>query len=285
MPDLWSRRSLLKLASLALPSGGFSFRAPMAGMKPEEKNDSAGREPVMDQFPTQPPELAREMVTVSHFDLKRVRELVEARPSLARASWDWGFGDWESCLGAASHMGNRPIAEYLISKGARPSLFSAAMLGQLEVVKAFVAASPHAERIRGPHGISLLAHAKAGGEQARPVFEFLQSLGDADADPPVPLSDSEIVAVTGTYSFGIGASQQIDVTPERRESVSPMYSPVTWTRKGMMGRPLAHLGDRAFYPAGAPSVRIRFEEKGASMVMTIYDPDVVLVAQRKQSPK
>jgi hypothetical protein len=285
MPDRWSRRSLLKLVSLALPFGGFSFRPRMAGFEPAEKDDSSGREPVTDQFPTQPPELAREMVTVSHFDLKRVWELVEARPSLARASWDWGFGDWESALGAASHMGNRPIAEYLISMGARPSLFSAAMFGQLEVVRALVAASPHAQRIRGPHGITLLAHARAGGEQSRPVFEFLQSLGDADADPPVPLSDSEIAGLAGTYLFGIGASQQIDVTPERRESVSSMYSPLTWTRKGMMGRPLIHLGDRCFSPAGAPSVRIRFVEQGASVVMTIYDPEVVLVAQRKQSPK
>jgi hypothetical protein len=284
MPDRWSRRGLLKLASLALPFGSFSFR-PRAGVELSGKDNSSGREPVTDQFPTQPPELAREIVTVSHFDLKRVKELVEARPSLARASWDWGFGDWESALGAASHMGNRPIAEYLISMGGRPSLFSAAMLGQFEVVKAFVAASPQVQRTRGPHGISLLAHAKSGGETARPVFEFLQSLGDADANAPVPLSDSEIAGLAGTYLFGIGASQQIDVTPERRESVSTMYSPVTWTRKGMMGRPLVHLGDRSFYPAGAPSVRIRFTEEGESMVMTIYDPGVVLIAQRKPGPK
>jgi hypothetical protein len=192
------------------------------------------------------------MVTVAHFGLKRVKELVEARPSLARAAWDWGFGDWESALGAASHM---------------------------------IAANPHADRIRGPHGISLFAHAKAGGEAARPVFEFLQSLGDADADPPVPLSDSEIAALAGTYVFGFGASEQIDLTAERREGMSSMYSPVTWTRKGMMGRPLVHLGDLVFYPAGAPSVRIRFEEEGSSIVMTIYDPLVVLVARRRQEPK
>jgi hypothetical protein len=81
-------------------------------------------------------------------------------------------------------MGNRPIAEYLISKGARPSLFSAAMLGQLDLVKAFVAAQPGVQRIRGPHSISLLAHTKAGGEAARPVLAFLQSLGDATLTRP-----------------------------------------------------------------------------------------------------
>jgi hypothetical protein len=276
MPKVRSRRSLLKLASVALPFGSLGFRLPMAGTKVADKADSSNREAVTDMFPTQSPELTREMVTVSHFNVNRVKELVQSRPSLARASWDWGFGDWESALGAASHMGNRPIAEYLISKGARPSLFSAAMLGQLEVVTAMIAANPHAESIRGPHGIGLLAHAKIGGEPARPVFEFLQSLGDADTDPPAPLSDSEIAALAGTYVFGFGVNQQIDLTAERRENT------LTWTRKGMMGRPLVHLGDRSFYPAGAPSVRIRFAEEGASVVMTIYDPEVVLVALRRR---
>jgi hypothetical protein len=250
-----------------------------------DKDASPARELVPDIFPMQPPELARETVTVAHFDLKRVKELVEARPSLARAAWDWGFGDWESALGAASHMGNRPIADYLISKGARPTLFSAAMLGQVEVVKAFVAAQPGVQRIRGPHGISLLAHARAGGEGTMPVFDFLQSLGDADAEPSVVLSDADIATLAGTYTFGLGVSQQIDVTVEHRQGVPAMYSPLTWTRKGTMGRPLVHLGDRSFYPAGAPSVRIQFAGKDGSEQMTIYDPEVVLVAQQMQAPK
>ena len=280
MRNLSSRRSLLRLASIALPFGGIGFRSTLA-----EKGSSSDRILVTDLFPTQLPELTREMVTVSHFNLSRVKELVEARPSLARASWDWGFGDWESALGAASHMGNRAIAEYLISEGARPSLFSAAMLGQLEVVKAMANANPHAERIRGPHGISLLSHAKMGGNAARPVFDFLLSLGDADTDTTAPLSDSDIIALPGTYVFGLSANQRIEVTVERREGVSSMYSPLTWTRKGTMGRPLVHVGDRAFYPAGAPSVRIQFAVEGTSVTMTVRDPEVVLVAQREQEQK
>ena len=78
----------------------------------------------------------------------------------------------------------------------------------------------------------------------------------------------------------MGVNQQIEVTFDRREGVSAMYSPLTWSRKGSMGRPLVHLGDRAFYPAGAPSVKIRFEEKNGPAVMTIQDSEWVLVAQR-----
>src|SRR5437899_2380463 len=229
MAENWSRRSWLKVAA-AVPMvrlDGFGGRESKSAAEPD---DTARREPVPDAFPTQPPELVREVVFVSHFDLKRVKELVDARPTLANAAWDWGFGDWESALGAASHMGNRPIAEYLIGKGARPSLFSAAMLGQLDVVKAFVAAQPRAQRIRGPHSIPLLAHAKAGGDSARAVFEYLESLGDAGADAPVPLSEAEMNALKGTYGFGIAANQQIEITVERGS--------LTWTRKGMTGRPL-----------------------------------------------
>jgi hypothetical protein len=222
-------------------------------------------------FPTQPLELVREMVMVSHFDVKRVKELVSARPTLAKATWDWGFGDWESALGAASHMGNRSIAEHLIANGARPSLFSATMLGQVEVVRAFVAAQPGIERTPGPHSISLLAHAKAGGEASRPVFEFLQSLGDADAPPEAGLSDSDRAQILGTYFFGSGPTERVDVTFEKGR--------LTWTRKGTMGRWLFHLGDRVFYPSGASAVRIRFVEKNGTRVMTVNDPDVVLVGK------
>lgn len=230
---------------------------------------------ISDLYPTQSPEVVREMVTVSHFDLKRVKELVSARPTLAKAAWDWGFGDWESALGAASHMGNQPIAEYLLANGARPSLFSATMLGQLDVVKTFVAAQPGVQRTPGPHSISLLAHAKAGGVAAKPVYDFLQTLGDADAQPEAALSDSDRTKILGTYVFGSSANDHVDVTFDKGR--------LTWTRKGTTGRWLFHLGDNVFYPSGASVVRIRFVEEDGARVMTVSDPDLVLTARMKQT--
>ena len=53
----------------------------------------------------------------------------------------------------------------------------------------------------------------------------------------------------------------------------------------MMGRPLFHLGNRVFYPWGAPSVRIRFSGESESVTMTVNDPDIVLSARRKQPPQ
>ena len=275
MSGNFERRDLLKLASVAIPMSALKMGLRMPGLEPDAANLHL---PIADTFPVQPLEIVREMVTVSHFDLKRVKELVESRASLAKACWDWGFGDWESAIGAASHVGNRAIAEFLISKGARPSLFSAAMLGQVDVVKAFVAAQPGIQKIRGPHGITLLAHAKNGGAGAKSVYDFLQSVGDADNEPEAPITDEEKAKLLGTYTFGIGVTQQIDVLMQQSSGMKA--GSFTWTRKGTMGRPLYHLGKKEFYPAGAPEVRIRFAEDGTAMVMTVTDGEVTLTARR-----
>jgi hypothetical protein len=274
-----SRRRLLRFASTLLPASALG----LAVVPPSAESANGSSEPISDAFPAHAPEIVRETVTVAHFDLKRLRELVEARPSLANVAWDWGFGDWESALGAASHMGNRAIAEYLISRGARHSLFSSAMLGQLEVVKAFVAAQPGIQRIRGPHGISLLAHARMGGSGASAVLEYLHSLGDADA-AAAELAEADTKALVGTYVFGIGASQQVEITADPKMYGTKMYPsppPLTWTRKGTMGRPLFHLGERVFYPGGAPHVRIRFADDAGSTIMTVTDAETALTARKK----
>lgn len=238
---------------------------------------------VSDAFPSHPTELVREVVTVAHFNLNRVKELVSSRPSLARAAWDWGFGDWETPLGAASHMGNRPIAEYLLLQGAPPSLFSAAMLGQLGVVKNLVAAEPGVQRLRGPHSISLLGHARMGGEAARPVYEMLKSLGDADDEAAVPLSPDSVTAIVGNYIFGIGINQRVEVDADMKMYGNKMYThapQLNWVRQGMMPRPLFHLGNRTFFPAGAPAVRIEFAQDSDTTVMTVRDGDLILSAAR-----
>jgi hypothetical protein len=203
------------------------------------------------------------MVIVSHGNAKRVRELVEAHPALARAAMDWGFGDWEDALGAASHVGNREIAEYLIAKGARPTIFSAAMLGQLDAVKAFVAATPGVQRIAGPHSISLLSHAKAGGPAAAAVFEFLERLGDAGGPATQPLGDEEKAAFAGSYEGSI--------------SISIDKGSLMFNRSGMpFARPLYHLGGRVFFPAGAAAVRITFD----ATRLTIEDGDLRVTVSR-----
>ncbi len=276
-----SRRSFLLFGSaLALPLVR-PARAAEVGAAP----DAPAVRVVPEFYPTQDPDLVREMVAVSHGNVARVRELVQARPSLARAAWDWGFGDWETALGAASHVGNREIAEYLIENGARPTLFSATMLGQLDVVQAFVRASPGVQRIRGPHGIPLLAHARAGRERAAAVVAYLESLDDADRRPPLqPLDQNQIAQVSGVYAFGSLADERIEIASVPVSPAAPPRTPgaeLSFTRGGRALRQLFHLGQLVFHPAGAEAVRIRFEVvDGAARSLTVHDPEIVLRAER-----
>jgi hypothetical protein len=171
-------------------------------------------------------------------------------------------------------MGNREIAEYLIARGARPTIFSAAMLGQLDVVAAFVAASPGVQRIHGPHGFTLMAHAKAGGERAKPVVAYLEKLGDADPRlVSAPLTDSEIESLAGTYVYGEEPTERIIVDGAKGQ--------LGFMRMTGSKRSLAQRGPGEFSPAGAPGVRIKFVvETGRAVRLTVHDPDLVLTAQR-----
>ncbi|HXW05908.1 MAG TPA: ankyrin repeat domain-containing protein [Vicinamibacterales bacterium] len=228
---------------------------------------------VSDVFPSQAPAVVREMVAVSHGNVVRVRELLSGRPALANAAWDWGFGDWETALGAASHVGNREIADLLLRAGARPSLFSAAMLGQLEVVRALVAASPGVQKVRGPHGITLLAHAKSGG--ALEVVKYLESVGGADERyVNEPMDDRERTAVTGVYTFGRGTTDRLVVSVNERTGL-------VIKREGGVERNLFHHGARVFHPSGAEAVRIRFAEGEPAATVVIEDGGLVVTGRRR----
>ena len=118
--------------------------------------------------------LVEEFVNVAHTDLERTKEMLAQEPALVNATWDWGGGDFETALGAAAHMGNKAIANFLLENGARLDLYAAAMLGKLEIVKAVLEAFPDALNVPGAHGIPLIAHARAGGDGSRDVVEYLE---------------------------------------------------------------------------------------------------------------
>jgi hypothetical protein len=204
------------------------------------------------RFPSHDDESVREIVSVAHGNLARVKEMVTARPALARASWDWGFGDWETPIDAASHVGNRPIAEFLIANGARPTVFTAVMLGQLSIVKSLVDVTPGLQRMRGPHGLTMVAHAKAGGSGSVEVLKYLESLGDADPRyPDVALTEAEQAAIVGEYSFGPDPGDRFRVAKGPRG--------FTIQRPGGAERNLFHHGRLVFNPPGAEAVQIRFD--------------------------
>jgi hypothetical protein len=230
---------------------------------------------ISEAYPTHDAIVALEVVGASHGRFERVKELVSQQPSLAKASWDWGFGDWETALGAAAHTGQHAIAEYLTENGAHPTLFSAAMLGQLDVVRATIEARPGVQRQPGPHGIPLLAHARAGGAVAARVAAYLEELGGANERIAVePLSAADRASLVGRYTFGAGPRDAFVVDDQNEQ--------VGFARVGTGRRVLRHLGAFVFTAGGAEAIRIRFTRDGARVTgFTISDPGVVLEATRR----
>jgi hypothetical protein len=125
--------------------------------------------------PALPGDQVSEFVRVAHADLGRMTTMLDDEPALLNATWDWGAGDFETVLGAASHMGHRDIAALLLGRGARLDHFCAAMMGMLDVVRPVVDAYADAIDWLGPHRIPLLRHAVAG--EAHDVADFLRSKG------------------------------------------------------------------------------------------------------------
>ena len=276
MAERWSRRSFVGLTSGVSALGVSLLSTKAWGQSPASAPSLAS-----DVFPGQDPALVREAVGVSHRDLKRLRELVERQPALARGAIDWGFGDWEACIDAASHTGNKAIAEFLLANGARPTIFSAAMMGQLDVVKAFIAARPGVQRNLGPHGLTLMWHARQGGTDADAVVQYLTALGDADVPPPTsPLAVPDRDALVGTYTYGSGPRDHFTI--EVRTDMLKREQ-LTIERAGASSRQnLYHVGNLVFFPTGVPSAKIAFAREGAKITqLTVADPNVMLTARRE----
>jgi hypothetical protein len=122
-------------------------------------------------------EIVKEFVTVAHGNFQRTQEMLENDNLLLHVSNDWGGGDYESAIEACGHTGNKEIANYLLGKGARYNTYLACMLGHIDTVKNVLSFSPGLLNSKGPHGFTMLHHAKKGGESSKAVEEYLLSLG------------------------------------------------------------------------------------------------------------
>ena len=95
------------------------------------------------------------------------------------------------------------------------------------------------------------------GPAAASVLSYLESLGDAGAPKLEPISDEEKAALAGTYVFGRGAADRIDITLDKGN--------LMLQRSGMpFGRGLSHLGNKTFHPAGEVHERHANESVNAS---------------------
>lgn len=119
--------------------------------------------------------LVKEFVVAGHKNLMLVKEMLEEHPNLIYSSYDWGNSDFEQAIEGAAHLGNKEIASYLISQGARVNLFTLTMLGKTELVKSTLEVYPELIFANGPHGFTLLHHANVGG--AKELADYLIEKG------------------------------------------------------------------------------------------------------------
>jgi hypothetical protein len=121
-------------------------------------------------------QLVQDFVIFAHMDLQMVKKLLDQYPGVLNATVDWGAGDWESALNGAAHMGRHDIVEFLLERGARIDIFCAAMMGQLDAVKAFLTLQPKLIDARGPHGFfNLHVHAQYARDGGK-TLDYLQSI-------------------------------------------------------------------------------------------------------------
>ena len=229
--------------------------------------------------------MASGIVGASHGNFDKVKGLVNARPELAGASWDWGFGDWETALGAASHVGRRDIAEFLMSHGARPDIFTYTMMGMIKSVQEIIETVPGIQSHNGPHGITLLQHAKnrlenkeisaSDAANVKKVVSYLETLGNADIKPKsLEVAEEEKKKYAGEYRFGTGEGEVFVVDTHRLGFVQI-------SRKGSSPRKLNKIEESSFSPAGAPSVKIIFKITADKAVsLSIHEPEPLVTAVR-----
>ncbi len=132
----------------------------------------------MSTAPDLTPELIREYVISAHARLEKVQSLLQQHPSLLTVRHAWGENDYETALQAAAHVGNRPIAEYLLSQGFPLDICAAAALGREQAVADFLKADATLAQARGAHNISLIYHAALSGNIA--IAEMIYAAGNRE---------------------------------------------------------------------------------------------------------
>ena len=106
-----------------------------------------------------------EFVGAAHSSLEATEKIVKAKPLILNCTSQLAKGDFETAMGGASHMGRKDIADMLIARGARMDIFSYAFFGFTDFVKQLLEKTPQLLNSYGPHGFTLLHHAKVGGHE------------------------------------------------------------------------------------------------------------------------
>jgi hypothetical protein len=158
-------------------------------------------------------------------------------------------------------------------------------MGMLKAVQEIIETVPGIQSHTGPHGITLLQHAKNRLEakdisetdraNVNKVISYLEGLGNADVKPKnLEMTDEEKKKFFGEYRFGDG-SNEIFVVDQHRLGFLQL------ARKSSSPRKLNKVDDNIFSPAGAASVKIIFKMSNDKAIsLSIHEPEPLVVATR-----
>jgi ankyrin repeat protein len=156
--------------------------------------------------------VVEELVGNAHGNFARVRELLDQHPDALNMRAPWN----ETAVEAATQMGNRPILDLLIERGAPVDFFTASVLGRIDQVAHELAADPGLANARGVHELPALYFAAIGGSR-----EVAGLLLDAGADVN---ARSESAAPIHGAVMG-GSAEMIQLLLERGADASlPEYN-------------------------------------------------------------
>lgn len=166
-----------------------------------------------------PQDMVREFVIAAHSDLDKVKAMLAQNPALLLAQYAWGENDFEDGLGAASHVGNRAIAEFFLAQGAPLNICTAAMLGRMEDVSVFLRLDASLANAHGAHGIPVMFFAAMGGNTI--ISAMLQGSG---------CNEGFSFALHGAIAFGqkemvvwlLGHGAKDDLTVKNYENKTPL---------------------------------------------------------------
>ena len=134
---------------------------------------------------------------------------LEAHPEWLNIDYDWGpEGGMETPLGAAAHVGNRTIAEYLLEQGAPLTPVAAALLGLKDALAAFIDTDPANASAPGAHGIPLLGHAAFSGDVS--LVEMLKARGNDGSGVSLGLIHAAGVGHTAMVAWMLDNGANVD---------------------------------------------------------------------------
>ena len=148
------------------------------------------------------------------------------------------------------------------------------MLDQVDAVRAICEANSGIQSIHGPHGITLLSHARHG--KAERVMAYLEKLGGADVGQPnLGLDEQSASMYTGDYEPEAAPGVIFRIAFRERNQG------LTFQRDERQLRFLNHADEHVFSPGGAADVRIVFDVRnGRAVSIAVNDGELAITAKR-----